>query len=168
MVVGIAERGAHDNAGTRRGAGAEARLVDPWESSYVGPNDHRYRCDLSSLKHLALYRHHHEKDDLGLARSRDGSGGCGHRCVPAQQSANKERKLAIAKQQRERDYELAHQHREDAALQEYLSQMANLLIDQDLLSMKVNGGHPQPHRVLARARTLSVLSRFGQLGHRGS
>jgi hypothetical protein len=69
----------------------------------------------------------------------------------------KDRELMIAKEQRDRDYELSRQHREDAALQEYISQMANLLIDQKLLSVKANGGHHPPHRVLARARTLSVL-----------
>jgi hypothetical protein len=75
----------------------------------------------------------------------------------------RERELSIAKEQRDRDYELAEGHAQDTVLQEYLSQMANLLIERKLLDLDDNSKESPP-RLLARSRTLWALWQID--GHR--
>ena len=75
----------------------------------------------------------------------------------------RKRELGIAKAQQDRDYELADRHTQDTVLQEYLSQMANLLMEGKLLDLDDNSKESPP-RLLARSRTLWALWQID--GHR--
>jgi uncharacterized protein YjbI with pentapeptide repeats len=74
----------------------------------------------------------------------------------------RERELGIAKEQRDRDYELANQRAQDTVLQEYLSQMANLLNERELLTPDLP--RSSSARLLARSQTLWALWQID--GHR--
>ena len=74
----------------------------------------------------------------------------------------RERELGIAKEQRDRDYELANQRAQDTVLQEYLSQMANLLNKHELLASDLP--RSSSARLLARSQTLLALWQID--GHR--
>jgi hypothetical protein len=78
------------------------------------------------------------------------------------QQVQHERDQRRAREQWKLEQDLAQQRGEDSALQEYLSQMANLLMEYNLLSLETGAGDPnewhrRPKAVLARSRTLSVL-----------
>jgi pentapeptide repeat protein len=70
----------------------------------------------------------------------------------------RERELAIAREQRERDVEIADRRAQDEALQAYLDQIGQLLLDKDrpLRQSKED----DEVRTLARTRTLTVLRRL--------
>jgi hypothetical protein len=59
-------------------------------------------------------------------------------------------------QQREREQQIANDRAQDEALQAYLDQMSNLLLEKDLRTSDWNS----EVRTLARARTLTVLARL--------
>jgi uncharacterized protein YjbI with pentapeptide repeats len=63
------------------------------------------------------------------------------------------------RQQRERELEVAAQHAQDEALQAYLDQMSQLLLDKDRPLRRSE--EDAEVRTLARARTLTVLRRLG-------
>jgi uncharacterized protein YjbI with pentapeptide repeats len=62
--------------------------------------------------------------------------------------------------QQERGLEIENQRAQDEALQAYLDQMSQLLIDKDLLNVDSNGAQAHGSRSVARARTLTVLPRL--------
>ena len=73
-----------------------------------------------------------------------------------------EREQKLADEHWELEQDLARQAREDSAFQEYLSQMANLLMIHGLLVSQANGEgkdrwKDQTKKMLARVRTLSAL-----------
>src|SRR5829696_3016723 len=70
----------------------------------------------------------------------------------------RERELETARQQREREVEIAERRTQDEALQAYLDQMGQLLLDKDrpLRQSKED----DEVRTLARARTLTLLRRL--------
>jgi uncharacterized protein YjbI with pentapeptide repeats len=61
-------------------------------------------------------------------------------------------------QQREREQDIAQQRAQDEALQAYLDQMGQLLLDKDMPLRKTK--ESDEVRILARARTLTVLGRL--------
>jgi hypothetical protein len=67
-------------------------------------------------------------------------------------------------QQKEREQNLAREHAQDEALQAYLDQMGRLLLDKDTQLGKSKEGDEA--RTLARAWTLTVLTRLGSDGLR--
>jgi uncharacterized protein YjbI with pentapeptide repeats len=75
--------------------------------------------------------------------------------------AVREREREAAAAQRKRELEIASQRAQDEALQAYLDQMSQLLLDKDRPLLQSEEG--DEIRTLARARTLSVLGRFGRL-----
>jgi len=74
-----------------------------------------------------------------------------------QQDARQQR---IENQRAEAERELAVQRAQDEALQAYLNQMSSLLLERGLRNSEVDS----EVRTLARARTLTVLSRFDTSG----
>jgi hypothetical protein len=70
-----------------------------------------------------------------------------------QQDARQQR---IENQRAEAERELAERRAQDEALQAYLDQMGNLLLEKDLRNSEQDG----EVRTLARARTLTVLERL--------
>jgi uncharacterized protein YjbI with pentapeptide repeats len=70
----------------------------------------------------------------------------------------RERELEIAAQQRTRDQEIEKQRAQDEALEAYLDQMSQLLLDKDRPLRRSKEGDEV--RTLARARTLTVLPRL--------
>jgi hypothetical protein len=78
------------------------------------------------------------------------------------EDVQQERELKAEEARRERELEVESKRAQDAALQAYLDQMAELLID---YAMGSRSGEPDsPLSVVARARTLTVLPRLD--GHR--
>jgi hypothetical protein len=75
------------------------------------------------------------------------------RARQATEEARREREREAQAAQRERELEVESQRAQDEALQAYLDQMSQLLIDNDLLSAQVGDAS----RSVARARTLTVL-----------
>jgi len=78
----------------------------------------------------------------------------------------RERELETARQQREREVEIAERRTQDEALQAYLDQMGQLLLDKDrpLRQSKED----DEVRTLARARTLTLLSRLDRARKRST
>src|SRR5215204_5915811 len=70
----------------------------------------------------------------------------------------RERELEIAREQREREVEIADRRAQDEALQAYLDQIGQLLLDKDRPLRQT--GEPDEVQMLARARTLTVLRRL--------
>jgi uncharacterized protein YjbI with pentapeptide repeats len=68
----------------------------------------------------------------------------------------------IENQRAEAERELAEQRAQDEALQAYLNQMGSLLLERDLRTSKEDS----EVRTLARARTLTVLSRLEDRSHK--
>jgi hypothetical protein len=83
----------------------------------------------------------------------------------------RDREMEIAREQRDRDQEFADQRAQDAALQAYLDQMGQLLLDKDrpLRLAEVVGDEVETMeaQILARSRTLTVLPRLDG-GRKGS
>ncbi len=69
--------------------------------------------------------------------------------------AQRERELQAQAAQRERELEVENQRAQDVALQAYLDQMSQLLLDKDK-PLRQSQAHDEA-RILARARTLTVL-----------
>jgi hypothetical protein len=65
--------------------------------------------------------------------------------------------VEIAREQREREVEIADRRAQDEALQAYLEQIGQLLLEKNLRDSKEG----DEVRTLARARTLTVLRRAG-------
>ena len=76
----------------------------------------------------------------------------------------RERELGIAREQREQDTKIAEIRTNDEALQAYFDQMGRLLLDKDTQLGKSEEGAEV--RTLARAWTLTVLTRLGSDGLR--
>ena len=76
----------------------------------------------------------------------------------------RERELGIAREQREQDIKIAEIRTNDEALQAYFDQMGRLLLDKDTQLGKSEEGAEV--RTLARAWTLTVLTRLGSDGLR--
>jgi hypothetical protein len=78
----------------------------------------------------------------------------------------RERELETARQEREREVEIAERRTQDEALQAYLDQMGQLLLDKDrpLRQSKED----DEVRTLARARTLTLLSRLDRTRKRSA
>jgi uncharacterized protein YjbI with pentapeptide repeats len=74
----------------------------------------------------------------------------------ATEEARNERERKAQSAQRERELEVQNQWAQDAALQAYLDQMSTLLLDKNLRSPQEDS----EVRTLARARTLTILSRL--------
>ena len=77
----------------------------------------------------------------------------------------RERELEIAREQREREVEIADRRAQDEALQAYLDQIGQMLLDRDSpLRQRKQRDEDQAHidevQTLARARTLTVLTRL--------
>jgi hypothetical protein len=70
----------------------------------------------------------------------------------------RERELEIARQQRERDQETEKHRAQDEALEAYLDQMSQMLIDKERPLRRARPG--EDLSVVARARTLTVLPRL--------
>src|SRR5829696_8902394 len=70
----------------------------------------------------------------------------------------RERELEIAREQREREVEIADRRAQDEALQAYLDQIGQMLLDKDR-PLRQSNEHDEV-RTLARARTLTVLTRL--------
>jgi hypothetical protein len=70
----------------------------------------------------------------------------------------RERELESAREQREREVEIADRRVQDEALQAYLEQIGNLLLDKDRPLRQSKEGNEV--RTLARAQTLTVLRRL--------
>jgi uncharacterized protein YjbI with pentapeptide repeats len=78
----------------------------------------------------------------------------------------RDRELETARQQREREVEIAERRTQDEALQAYLDQMGQLLLDKDRpLSQSKEDDEV---RTLARARTLTLLSRLNRAHKRST
>jgi hypothetical protein len=78
----------------------------------------------------------------------------------------RERELETAREQQEREVEIAERRTQDEALQAYLDQMGQLLLDKDRpLRQSTEGAEV---RTLARARTLTLLSRLDRAGKRSA
>jgi uncharacterized protein YjbI with pentapeptide repeats len=78
----------------------------------------------------------------------------------------RERELETAREQRARDVEIAERRTQDEALQAYLDQMGQLLLDKDRPLRQSKEGAEV--RTLARARTLTILSRLGRARKRSA
>jgi uncharacterized protein YjbI with pentapeptide repeats len=72
------------------------------------------------------------------------------------EDAQQERELRAAEASRNRALQVEKQRSQDEALQAYLNQMSRLLLDRDLR----NSEEDSEVRILARARTLTILARF--------
>jgi uncharacterized protein YjbI with pentapeptide repeats len=93
-----------------------------------------------------LNQAHREEEREAEAEQRE-------RARQATEEARREREREAQAAQRERELEVESQRAQDEALQAYLDQMSQLLIDNDLLSAQVGDAS----RSVARARTLTVL-----------
>jgi Pentapeptide repeats (8 copies) len=78
----------------------------------------------------------------------------------------RERELETAREQREREVEIAERRAQDEALQAYLDQMGELLLDKDRPLRDSKEG--TEIRTLARARTLTLLSRLDRARKRSA
>jgi hypothetical protein len=78
----------------------------------------------------------------------------------------RERELETARQQWEREVEIAKRRTQDEALQAYLDQMGQLLLDKDRTLRQSK--EDDEVRTLARARTLTLLSRLDRTRKRSA